>query len=271
MEKIKYIIVSILLLIVSSVSTAQTDAAEAKLFFPKAEIALFETDNLGNIFIVNKQQQLIKYSKDLDSLQVYNNVQRFGVLSSIDVSNPLKVLLFYKDFSTVVVLDRFLAERAVIDFRKIGIYNANAISLAYDNQIWLYDELNNTIKKINDNGEVSMEFNDFRTLFETAPYPSKIIDNNGLVYVYDAKTGILVMDYYGAYKFTLPIKEVQSLNIVNGKVLYIQNNILHFYSLLELQDKTTQLPAQLISGKNIKIEANKIWYNTNEGIFTITF
>lgn len=272
MNKIIYILISILLLIVSSESSAQSDAVvEAKLFFPKTEITLFETDNLGNIFIVNKQQQLIKYSKDLDSLQVYNNVQRFGVLSSIDVSNPLKVILFYKDFSTVVVLDRFLAERTVIDFRKIGIYNANTISLSYDNQIWLYDELNNTIKKINDNGEISMEFNDFRTLFEIAPYPTKIIDNSGLIYVYDTKIGILVMDYYGAYKFTLPIKEVQSLNIVNGKVLYIQNNILHFYSLLELKDKTTQLPAQLGDGKNIKIEANKIWYSTNEGIFTITF
>ncbi|MDA3615347.1 hypothetical protein [Polluticaenibacter yanchengensis] len=271
MGRIKYIFISITLMFLSQFCLAQAEGVHAKLFFPKKDIALFETDNLGNIYIVNKQQQLIKYSKDLDSLQVYNNVQRFGLLSSIDVSNPLKILLFYKDFSTVVILDRFLAERAAIDFRKIGIYSANAVSLAYDNQVWLYDELNNTIKKINDNNEVSIAFNDFRTLFETAPYPARIIDNNGLVYVYDPKTGILVMDYYGAYKFTLPIKNVQSLNIVNGKVLYIQNNMLHFYSLSELQDKTMILPAEIGKGKNIKIEANKIWYNTDEGIFTINF
>jgi hypothetical protein len=38
-------------------------------------------------------------------LRYFNNVKKFGKISTIDVSNPLKVLLYYKDFSTIVVLD----------------------------------------------------------------------------------------------------------------------------------------------------------------------
>jgi len=39
-------------------------------------------------------------------------------MSSIDVTNPLKILLYYKKFTTVVVLDRFLNIRNTINFRK---------------------------------------------------------------------------------------------------------------------------------------------------------
>ena len=39
---------------------------------------------------------------------VFNDVKKFGQATLIDVSNPLKVLLYYRDFATIVVLDRFL-------------------------------------------------------------------------------------------------------------------------------------------------------------------
>ena len=70
-------------------------------------ISDFSVDNLGNIFLVTGFQQLKKLDNNYDSVAVFNNVRRYGKLETIDVSNPLKVLLFYRDFNTVVVLDRF--------------------------------------------------------------------------------------------------------------------------------------------------------------------
>ena len=32
---------------------------------------------------------------------------RYGKIAYIDVSNPLKILLFYQEFGTIVTLDRF--------------------------------------------------------------------------------------------------------------------------------------------------------------------
>ena len=268
-------IIAIILAIIcctSSVSTwANTMDSTNKMVIKKDRIQLFDVDNLGNIYVVNNQQQLVKYNKDLDSVQVYNNVQLFGQLTSIDVSNPLKLILFYKDFSTIVVLDRFLAERSVIDLKKIGIYNASAIAVSYDNMIWLYDEMANTIKKINDNGEVALAYNDFRTLFDNAPYPSKIMDNNGLNYIYDSQIGLLVMDYYGAYKTTYPITKAKSINLINGNIVYIKNNSLNILQPKALKDISQPLPKEIANAKKIKIDNNTIWYTTDLGLFAYNY
>ncbi|MBD0332705.1 MAG: hypothetical protein ICV66_08615, partial [Chitinophagaceae bacterium] len=56
-------------------------------------------DNLGNLYVVTPTDQLKKFNSNGDSISVYNDVKRFGKLHSLDVSNPLKIILFYKDFS----------------------------------------------------------------------------------------------------------------------------------------------------------------------------
>ena len=48
-------------------------------------------------------------------------MRKFGQATLIDVSNPLKVLLYYRDFATVVMLDRFLNVVNTTDLRKQGI------------------------------------------------------------------------------------------------------------------------------------------------------
>ena len=126
----------------------------------------FEVDNLGNIYLINNDNQLRKLNANFDSTASFNDTRRFGTLTSIDVSNPLKILLFYKDFSTVLVLDRFLNNINVIDLRKQGILQISSIATSYDNKIWCFDEIDNKLKKIDDNGDIVFESTDFRMLFD---------------------------------------------------------------------------------------------------------
>jgi hypothetical protein len=77
----------------------------------------FTVDNLGNYFLLSKNNQLKKLNAQGDSIGLFNDVRRYGKLYSIDATNPLKVLLYYKNFSTVVVLDRFLNMINTIDLR----------------------------------------------------------------------------------------------------------------------------------------------------------
>jgi hypothetical protein len=64
----------------------------------------------------------------------------------------------------------------------------------------LFDELDSKLKKIDDYGNLLLQSSDFRLLFEEVPNPTNIIDINGLLYLYDSKTGWTVFDYYGALK-----------------------------------------------------------------------
>lgn len=182
--------------------------------------ASFYTDNFGNLFLITANNQVKKLNQNLDSVGLFNDVRRYGDVFLLDVNNPLKIVVYYKDFTTIVVLDRFLNNRNTIDLRNAGILQAKAITQSYDNNYWVFDELNSKIKKIDDNGNVLLESPDFRILFSYEYNPQQIIDTDGALYLYDAKNGWLIFDYYGAFKKHISMigwKDVNaSRNILSG-------------------------------------------------------
>src|SRR3954468_21659991 len=108
----------------------------------------FYSDNLQNVYLVAANtNQVKKLNSNGDSVAVFNISTRFGKVYLMDVSNPLKVLVYYKDFATVMLLDRFFAIRTIIDLRKLGITQVKAVALSYDGSIWLYDEGEGKLKK----------------------------------------------------------------------------------------------------------------------------
>src|SRR6187200_1750779 len=87
------------------------------------DFSYFTVDNLDNLYLVNNSSnQLKKIDGNGDSVGVFNNVRKYGKLFSIDATNPLKLLLFYKNFATIVVLDRFLNVRNTINLGKKNIF-----------------------------------------------------------------------------------------------------------------------------------------------------
>src|SRR5205085_9572597 len=117
----------------SLVSQAQEDSVFKFIKSIPGEFSYFAVDNLDNIYLVNLNGQLKKLNNKGDSVSVFNDVKRYGKLYSIDVTNPLTLLLYYKNFSTVVVLDRLLNSRNTIDFRKQNIFRVKAVATSYDN------------------------------------------------------------------------------------------------------------------------------------------
>ncbi|MFM7838426.1 MAG: hypothetical protein ACKO6K_02570, partial [Chitinophagaceae bacterium] len=97
-------------------------------------------DQLNFIYLITTGGQLKKYNTRGDSLGMFNEVRRLGQLTAIDVSNPMKTLLFYQHFNTGVVLDRFLGRRNTLDLRQVNLLQVKAIGQAYDNGYWIYDE-----------------------------------------------------------------------------------------------------------------------------------
>src|SRR5688500_490308 len=128
--------------------SAQTDS----LFIPArmitGDIVDFSVDNLSNVYIIYQNGQLKKLNSKGDSLAVFNDIKRDGKIFTIDVSNPLKVLLYYKDFGTILVLDRLLNVRTTIDLRRQSLFQVKSVGQSYDNNIWIFDELESKLKKI---------------------------------------------------------------------------------------------------------------------------
>ena len=75
----------------------------------------------------------------------YKNIS-LGKITKVDFKNPLKIVLFYEDFNTAVLLDNQLNETQKINFSENEIpITIIAIGLASQNQLWIYNSLNQQI------------------------------------------------------------------------------------------------------------------------------
>ncbi len=230
------------------------------------DFTYFTIDNLDNIYLVNNNNQLKKLNLNGDSAGVFNDVRKYGKLYSIDATNPLKLLLYYQNFSTIVVLDRFLNIRNVINLRKQNIFNVKTFCASYDNHIWVFDEGDGKIKKIDDNGEVLSETVDLRMIFDTIPSPSSMTDQDGFVYLYDPNKGFYVFDNYGSLKNRLTFLHWNNAE-VTGKNLYgFSDTSLYQYQTGTLNLKEFSLPVSFNNALQVKAGNGKVYVLHKEGL-----
>jgi hypothetical protein len=234
--------------------------------FISGNFSYFNVDILDNLYFIGEKNQLKKLNAKGDSAGVFNDVKKFGNPTFIDVSNPLKILVFYKNYSTVVILDRFLAFRNSINFRNQSIFKVKAIATSYDNSIWLFDEQDFKLKKIKDDGKVLSETNDWRQIFDIAPNPIEIIDRDGSVYLYDNEKGMYIFDYYGTLKYNLPFLHWEHIAVANNKIMGFVDNALESYELKSLNLKTYKLPQFFKNYIDIKAMNGKVYLLKNNGI-----
>src|SRR6185312_13644967 len=131
-------------------------------------------------YVLSKDSRLKKINDAGDSLAVFNDVRRYGMISYMDVTNPLKILLYFQEYGTIVMLDRFLNNINSIDLRKFNLFQVKSIGLAYDNNVWIYDELEGKLKKIADDGSLISETTDIRQMTDSVPDPDRLTDQGGL-------------------------------------------------------------------------------------------
>jgi len=94
------------------------------------------TDAFGWQYTITDNE--FRKQKDGRTLK-YKNVA-LGEIYKADLQNPLQIVLFYRRFNTVVLLDNQLNETSRINFSEVPTpVIAEAIGLASQNRLWLYD------------------------------------------------------------------------------------------------------------------------------------
>lgn len=223
------------------------------------DIIAFKVDNLDNIYLLNSSDQLKKLNPNGDSVAVFNNVRKSGKVSLIDVSNPLRVLLYYRDYGQIIMLDRLLNIRNTIDLRRQSIFQVRAVCLSYDNKIWLYDEFDHRLKKIDEDGNLLFETADFRQLFGNAFSFSSITDVNGLIYLYDRALGVYVFDYYGALKNRLPFTGIDHIQVTGQYLQGVRNDSLVRYQPSLFSTLSFSLPLAFQDAVALEYSLSKLY------------
>ena len=226
----------------------------------------FNVDAIGNIYLITPTDQLKKIKSDGTLVAVYNDVKRFGKISAIDVQNPLKLLIYYKNYSAIVMLDKLLNFRNQIELKPLQFFDVNAAATTYDNNIWIYDEQNFKIKKLDDKGLLLLEFADLRTLFDIAPSAKKIIDEDNQLYLIDQEQGVFIFDYYGAFSRLIPIKDLRDITVEKKCLIGFRDKIMEVVQLKNLTSTKYTVPDLAEKIKSLKFINNKLYILSQKGL-----
>ena len=268
MKKLNLFILSFL---ITAIAIAQMDSSFRLIKTIKGDIAAFTVDNLDNIYLLSSTNQVKKLTANGDSVAIFNDVKKFGQATLIDVSNPLKVLLYYKDFATIVVLDRLLNVRNTIDLRKQNILQVRAIGQSYDNKIWIYDELENKLKKIDEDGKLLQETADFRQLFGSILLPQRIFDVDQYVYLYDSSLAVFVFDYYGTIKNKILISGWKNFKVADKYIYGSKDGILFRYDIKTFRIGEWQLPAEISRAISFNFTASRLYALRKDSLDIFSF
>lgn len=171
----------------------------------------------------------------------YKNLQ-LGKITKVDLQNPLKIVIFYQDFNTVILVDNQLNETSNINLNdSTNPIIPMAFGLASRNRLWIYNNL--TLK---------IGLYDFKTralIDLTVPFTNNVkyycSDFNNFRWV-DELGNAYGCDVYGKVKSFGKLPEFEQMEwISDANVLYSYQNKLYQFNLvdrksnlLEIDEKT---------------------------------
>lgn len=179
----------------------------------------FTTDNLGNIYLIGGNV-LEKYSPEGRPLKTFTQ-KTAGNITFVDVSDPLKILVFYRDVQQIVILDNFLSIRSTpISLEALGFRNISLVCTSREGGFWMFDTQNKELIRIQNNLTPAVQSGNLIQQTGVPIQPIFMLEYQNSVYLCDTTHGILVFDRYGTYHKTLPCKPVTQFQIQGEKIIY---------------------------------------------------
>lgn len=218
--------------------------------------AHIEIDAFGNIYVINTNE-IIKYNSS-GVLQKKFSTKRYGKIDFVDAMNPLKILVYYKDFQQILFLDNQMsASSDMISLESIGHEQTSLVCSSSNNSFWIYDKQNNELSRFDAELKSLVKTGNLKRILDIDIKPNYMQEHNNYLYLNCPNEGILVFDIYGTFYKTIPLKNLKEFNVVNGDVFYYDNHSLKQYQAQTFNTIEKQFSDSLIS--NIIWQNNKIY------------
>ena len=257
--KLTIIINALLLLGISNNALSQQSSKYKLLEVPKNN--QIEIDQYGYFYIID-QDNLIKYDSEGHTLYHYSN-KLLGNIDQIDISNPLRPLLFYKDQGLIIVLDNTLSQqKEPISLNELGLYQTSCIANSnFDNGIWLYDIDVNEIIKINQLSQVNYRSGNLSVLIPNMEFPIlNLKEKNRKLYVV-TRNKIFVMDQFGSLLSVINLSAEKGLIIKEKNIITYDGNAICQFDILDFKIDTLLKTKEYF--KIMKLENNIVAVSKN--------
>lgn len=182
----------------------------------------YGADSFGNLYYSQKGTLYKKTSQQIYSFYALG----LGEIQSVDLLNPLKISLFYKDFNTVIILDNQLSEIERINLNTRKVFRVAAFaSTGFERNLWIFNTDLQRLELYN--------YAEDATRAATQPLNKKIIaqaSNYNFCWLYTDKNELLQYNIYGSPTDVFYIEKGHAFQSFRDGLVYRNDNRLYFYS-----------------------------------------
>jgi hypothetical protein len=188
----------------------------------------------------------------------YSNMYTKSI-HSIDVSDPERILLFYKQDQKITLINQhFRSIPEPFFLNEKGYRNISQACLSDDSNIWIFNKNKQALTKITDQGDFIIQNENVSSEISGKLNPAFMACYDGNIYLSDPGLGIFVFDPIGQYLETIPVKGAANFRIANGNLLFTQNDHAIIYELNSGRQTTFEMPVKKFKTAAVDIEGKNL-------------
>ncbi len=252
----------LLFLLLCQLGIAQSVTFESKVPFVADRFIGF--DNYKNAYFI-KDRVIKKQGPDGNFL--FNDIQ-LGRITSVDIINPLKVIAFFQDTNTVVMLDNKLNEIERINFNNLPQFlNVSTATNAGSNSLWLFNVDTQQLEMYNYGSKLQTVV--------SQPFPGKLLSQaSNFNYCFTlTEKKLRAFNIYGSILNEAPSEDYEKIVQQNENLVALKENALYylpdFARRNETVDHTTvQLKLPEITIKDLQLTNDFLYIYDGENLHT---
>ncbi|MBP7075513.1 MAG: hypothetical protein KBB11_00560 [Bacteroidales bacterium] len=197
-------------------------------------------DVLGNLYVFDSFQ--IKKT-DSNGKVVFSYANKnLGEITSADVTDPMRIMLFYGDFNYLVFLDNSLSLlRDPVSLDGLNLNRAEVVCASQKGGFWVFDSgdlrlkyFSSNLQQLNESNAIDVDVSNDKSisLKEFTDYVCLVFEKNGC----------FVFDKFGNYVFRIQEQGFSAPYVNNGYLYYIMKNELVEHNLKLHNETKIQLP-----------------------------
>ncbi len=185
---------------------------------------LIGVDEFKNIYFIKNN---VLFKKSTKNTINYSNVQ-LGQITSVNIQNPFKLVIFYKEFNSVILLDNNLNELTNrIDLTKETRFNnVQFVSGSSENDLWIFSD--DTKLYLYDYKKHSLKVETQPMNFYHDGFNPNLIKSTYKNVWLLSKKGILKFNEYGNFIQFYGIDNVSNIFPLRKNFIYYKDNSLYY-------------------------------------------
>jgi hypothetical protein len=223
----------------------------------------FNTDNLGNIYLVN-DAELVKYNPQGKRTARYSNL-KLGAITAIDAMNPLKILVYYRDYQQVIFLDNQLSlQGKSVALEALDLEQSSIVCASVNNGFWVYDRRNNELSRFDETARKVASTGNLRQVLSGQVMPVSMREHNNYLYLNCPGSGIYVFDIFGAFTKLLPLKGVTRFQPEGDIVFCFREGMMCSYNQRAQEERCDSLRSRGLQSAGVR--AHKLYRSYGDSL-----